>query len=288
MEPKREDVRERIRTVWDAMAAGWEASREDLWQISRPVSEWLVERVDPRPGETILDLAAGVGDTGLLAAQRLGGTGRVLVTDFAPRMVAAARRRAAELGVANAEFRELDAERMALESQSVDGVVCRWGYMLMPDPGAAFGETHRVLRPGGRLAFSVFGAPERNPWASIVGRILVAEGHMAAPAPTAPGIFALSDPNRVRELLSRVGFAPPDTAEMPLAWRFASADRYWWFLTEMAGAISPMLRGLGPEAQKRVRARIDEMAQPFRSGDGYALPGLCVNVVTRRPSAPAG
>src|SRR4029077_20985188 len=129
-----------------------------------------------------------------------------LVTDFAPRMVVAARRRAAELGIANADCRELNAERMTLESGSVDGVVCRWGYMLMPGPAAAFAETYRVLRPGGRLAFSVFGAPEHNPWASVVGRVLVSGGHRAPPAPTAPGIFALSDPTRVQELLSRAGF----------------------------------------------------------------------------------
>ena len=75
MEPELDDIRERSRRVWDAMAAGWETRRDDLWQFSSPASEWLVERVDPRPGQTILDLAAGVGDTGLLAARRLGGTG---------------------------------------------------------------------------------------------------------------------------------------------------------------------------------------------------------------------
>jgi SAM-dependent methyltransferase len=285
MEPKLDEIRERSRSVWDAMAAGWETSRENLWQFSRPVSEWLVERVDPRPGQTILDVAAGVGETGLLAARRLGESGRVLVTDFAPRMVAAARRRAAELGVTNAEFRELDAERMALESGSVDGVVCRWGYMLMPDPGAAFGETYRVLRPGGRLAFSVFGAAERNPWASVVGRVLVVEGHLPPPAPESPGIFALRDPTRIRELLSRAGFGPPEMADIALTWPFPSPDAYWRFLTELAGAISPILRGLGPEAEARVRARIGEMTQPFRSGEGYAFPALCVNVATRKPPA---
>ena len=94
MDPKLDEAHERSRSVWDAMAPGWESFRQDLWELSRPVSEWLVERLDPRPGQTILDLAAGLGETGFLAARRVGETGRVLVTDFAPRMVAAARRRA--------------------------------------------------------------------------------------------------------------------------------------------------------------------------------------------------
>jgi hypothetical protein len=110
---------------------------------------------------------------------------------------------------------------------------------------------------------------------------------MTPPASAAPGIFALSDPKRVQELLSRAGFAPPEILEMPLTWEFHSADDYWWFLTEMAGAISPVLKGLDPEAQTRVRTRIAEMTQPFRSGDGYAFPALCVNVSTRRPPGQA-
>jgi ubiquinone/menaquinone biosynthesis C-methylase UbiE len=284
MEPKLDEARERSRSVWDAMAPGWETGRQDLWEFSRPVSEWLIERLDPRPGQTILDLAAGLGETGFLAARCVGETGRVLITDFAPRMVAAARRRAAEFGVTNADFRQLDGERMDLESECVDGVACRWGYMLMVDPGAAFGETYRVLRAGGRLALSVFGAPDSNPWASLVGRVLVAERHTPPPVPGSPGIFALSDPKRIHELLRRAGFASPDVAEMPLTWRFSSPDAYWWVLTEMAGAISPILRRLAPEAQAKVRRHLDEMAQPFRAGDGYAFPVLCLNVATRRPA----
>jgi ubiquinone/menaquinone biosynthesis C-methylase UbiE len=278
-----DDVRKRSRDVWNAMAPGWETGRQSLWEFSRPVSEWLVDRIEPGPGQTVLDLAAGLGETGFLAARRVGEAGRILVADFAAAMVAAARRRAAEFGVTNAEFRELDAERMALAAESVDGVVCRWGYMLMADPGAALRETYRVMRPGGRLAFSVFGAPERNAWASLVGRILVAEGHIPPPVPGAPGIFALSDAQRIHELVTRAGFDPPDVAEMSLTWRFPTPDAYWWVLTEMAGAISPILRGLTPEAQAKVRARMGDLAQPFRAGDGYAFPVLCLNVGTQKP-----
>lgn len=284
MEPKLDEARERSRSVWDAMAPGWETGRRNLWEFSRPVSEWLIERLAPRPGQTILDLAAGLGETGFLAARRVGETGRVLVTDFVPSMVAAARRRAAEFGVTNAAFRQLDGERMDLESESIDGVVCRWGYMLMADPAAAFGETYRVMRPGGGLALSVFGAPDRNPWASLVGRVLVAEKHIPPPGPASPGIFALNDSKRIRELLTGAGFVAPDVATMPLTWRFPSPDAYWWFLTEMAGAISPILRSLAPEAQARVRTHLDQTAQPFRAGDGYAFPALCVNVGTRKPA----
>ena len=141
-------ARERSRAVWDDMATGWELAREDIWANTQAVGEWLVRALDLRPGDTVLELAAGLGDTGFQAARRVGDAGHVLITDFAPAMVAAARRRAAELDITNAEFRVLDAERMDLATDSVDDVVCRWGYMLMIDRSAAFAETRRVLRPG--------------------------------------------------------------------------------------------------------------------------------------------
>jgi hypothetical protein len=67
-------------------------------------------------------------------------------------------------------------------------------------------------------------------------------------------------------------------------WSFATADRYWWLLLEMAGAISPILRGLRPEAQARVRRQVEELARPFATGAGYTFPALCHNVATRKPA----
>jgi SAM-dependent methyltransferase len=271
---------ERSRAVWDAMAAGWERGRDAIWSESQQVGEWLVRQLDPQPGDTVLELAAGVGDTGFVAARLIGAEGRLISTDFAPEMVAAARRRAAEQGIANATFQVLDAEQMDLPTASVDSVLCRWGYMLMVNPAAAFAETRRVLRPGGRLAFSVWGSAEANPWASLPGRILVSRGHMTPPAPSAPGIFALADPDRVRTLVIGAGFAPPQLEEVPRHRHFASFDDYWGYLTELAGGISPILRALPQEERHAVREQLREAAAPFAADSGYNLPGLCLNAVT--------
>ena len=116
-------------------------------RIHRDINDWLVEQVDPQPGQTILDVAAGTGDLGFLAAERVGDDGKVLTTDFAPEMLEAARRNGERRGLPNVEYRVLDAERMDLDDDTVDGVLCRWGYMLMADPGrGARGDPPRPAR----------------------------------------------------------------------------------------------------------------------------------------------
>lgn len=275
-----EAARQRSRATWDAVSTGWYKQREEIWESSRPVSEWMIRRLDPQPGDTLLELAAGLGDTGFMAARLVGESGRVIITDFAPEMLAAARRRAKEMGAKNAEFRVLDVERMDLETNSVDGVLCRWGYMLTIDPAAAFAETRRVLRPGGRLSFSVWAARERNPALSLAGRILVELGHIPPPDPEAPGPFFMADPGRIQELVVGAGFAEPAIEEVPFHWRFASQDAYWRFLIEASSTTSPVLRSLPPEAQDTVRERLHEAARPFHSGEGYDFPAVCLNTMT--------
>jgi len=280
MSGQHETARQQSRAAWGAVASGWYAQREDIWKASRPVSEWMVRRLDPQPGDTVLELAAGLADTGLMAARLVGESGRVIVTDFTTEMVAAARRRAEELGVHNAEFRVLDAERMDLATDSVDGVLCRWAYMLMIDPAGAFAETRRVLRPGGRLAFSVWAARERNPALSLVGGVLESQGHIPPPDPKAPSAFAMADPGRIRELVVGAGFAEPEIEEVSFRLPFAGRDAYWRYVTETSVSASPVLRALSPEAQKAVREQVQEAARPYRSGGGCDFPATCLNAVT--------
>jgi ubiquinone/menaquinone biosynthesis C-methylase UbiE len=113
--------------VWEAMAPGWERGRAYIWEVTRAVGERMVAALDPKPGETVLELAAGTGETGFAAARMVGSDGRLFSTDFSPAMVDAARRRGSELGLENVDYRVLDAERMDLPDASIDGVLCRYG-----------------------------------------------------------------------------------------------------------------------------------------------------------------
>jgi ubiquinone/menaquinone biosynthesis C-methylase UbiE len=274
-----QDYREASLRIWEEMAAGWEGHRRGVWEASREVGEWLVDALDPQPGETVLELAAGVGDTGFAAARRLGAEGKLITTDFSEQMVQAARRRAEELGVSNAEFRTLDAEHMDLGDRSIDGVLCRWGYMLMADPGAALAETRRVLADGGRLALSVWGDPERNPWASIPARALLEQTGAEPPDPFAPGIFAMASEERTRSLLQDAGLAPKRVETVDMAWWFESYADYWHHLTDVKGAIALVVRSLPDSDREALSEEIERRLEPFAEGEGYRVPAMCLNML---------
>ena len=272
--------RETSLQTWDEMAPGWEDRREWLLSITGPINEWLVEQGDPQPGQTILDVAAGTGDLGFLAAERVGESGKVLCTDFSSEMVEAARRNGERHGLANVEYRVLDAEQMDFEDDSVDGVLSRWGYMLMADPAAALRETRRVLRGGGTLAFAVWQTPDRNPWAAIPGMTLVQRGHMPPPEPGAPGMFAMGEADRIEELVTGAGFDKPRLEELTFEWRYAAGD-LWDTITRLAGPFARVIKELSDEEERETRAAIEEGLEQYRQDGELVVPAACWGVVAR-------
>jgi ubiquinone/menaquinone biosynthesis C-methylase UbiE len=274
--------REQSLETWGKMAPGWEDRNEWMGRVTGLVNDWIVERADPQPGEVVLDLAAGPGDLGFQVAQRVGDGGRVLCTDFAPEMVDVARRLGGAQGLANVEYSVLDAERMGLDDDSVDAVVCRWGYMLMADPAAALRETRRVLRDGGPLAFAVWAAPERNPWAAIPGMTLVQRGHVPAPQPGAPGIFAMADPDLVRRMVTEAGFAEPELEEIAFDFVYPDFDDAWDALVRLAGPLARVIEAQPDDERQAIRGAIEEGLAPYRNEDGsYSPPALCWGVLAR-------
>ncbi len=256
---------------WEAAAAGWRRSQEAIRRLGAPVSEWLIEAIAPRPGQRIMELAAGTGETGLLVARRVGPAGGVIVSDQAEAMLDGARVRAVELSVENVEFKVISAEWIDMPLASVDGVLCRWGYMLLADPAAALAETRRVLRAGGRLALAVWDSVAHNPWALQPALELIERGLIPAPGASPdwqPGPFALGDPERVRELIAGAGFAEIDVQALDLRQRYDSFDAFWETTLDLSNSFHDAVLSQ-PEAEiAEIRAGVARRLQPFTAADG--------------------
>jgi ubiquinone/menaquinone biosynthesis C-methylase UbiE len=274
-----QDYSQKSYDIWQEMADGWDRERTWLWNSSRHIGEWLVDALDPQPGQTILELAAGTGETGFGVAARIEPKGRLISTDFSPNMVETARKESNRLRLKNVEHRVLDAQKMNLTDDSIDGVLCRWGYMLMADPGVAFSETRRVLRPKGKLALSVWGDPVKNPWVTVPARVISEHTGVPPPSPGTPGVFAMADPERTRSLLADAELKLVQMDDIEMTWHFADFDAFWRFLITMAGAIALTIVGLPESEQAQIRRKIEEASKPFKTSRGYEFLGTSQNTL---------
>jgi SAM-dependent methyltransferase len=263
-----EALRAAILDRWERSAPGWSARRERQREFGMPVSRAMIDAVSPQPGQRLLELAAGVGDTGMLAAKSLLPGGTLVSSDATEGMLAAARARAAELGVENVEFKRLELEWIDLPTASVDAILCRWGLMFAVDPEAALREMRRVLRPGGRLAAAVWDGPEHNPWATIPTRALVELGHVPPPDPSAPGMFNLAAPGLLSELLRATGFTEVTVEGVDFEARHDSVEAYFAETRDLSRLFGDVTDRLSEGEREAVKAKMGALAAAFVAPDG--------------------
>ncbi len=274
-----EEQRERLLDSWDVAAKGWGRQADRTHVTALPVSEAMLERVAPMPGETVLELAAGPGDTGFMAAGRIAPGGLLICSDASNEMLDVARERAAEQGVNNVEFKQLQLEWIDMETASVDVILCRWGVMLTLDPASALRECRRVLKPGGRLAIAVWDVPQANPWATIYHAALEELGHVppAAEGGAGPGMFALAEPGLLAEMLSDAGFFDVTVEPVAILARYTGVLDWMGETRDRSRQFAGVWAGLGDGARQELRELLAVRSAEFSGPDGaLALPGSCL------------
>jgi len=185
-------------------------------------------------------------------------------------------------GLDNVECRVMDAQEIDLADDSVDGVLCRFGVMLMPEPARAVAGARRVLRPARRLAYAVWGPPDRNPWMTLLVGAVLQNGHQPPGNPFGPGgPFSLADPAQNRALLEPAGFAEIEVEELPGTMSFTDFDDFWGLQSQVSGPIALFISSLPPEGVDAIRHTLEPMLDGFKSPNGFEVPTLAVGVSAR-------
>ena len=256
------------RRDWTAAAGGYRKWWQPLEAAAGPVGDRLIQLAAVRAGHRVLDIATGIGEPALTAARVVGPGGRVVGTDISPGMLEVARERAAELGLGNVEFHEIDAEVLDLPESSFDAVLCRFGLMFLPDVDRDLVGIRRLLVPGGRFAASVWGPPERYPLATAAFGAIARVLELPPPAPGTPGIFSLADGDELAGRLRAAGFADVQTETHLVHFEFDTLGEYILFLQEVAAPINNLLADESPERRAQVWRAVGEANEQFVGADG--------------------
>jgi len=250
-----EQVRHQQREEWSAAAPGWQTRRAEVSQPTIPITERLLAMAGITSGQRVLDLACGNGDPSFTIAKRVGPHGYVVGLDITEPMVRSAQAWAKEHGLTNVEYRVVSNElEPGVPDASFDAATCRHGLMYMPEPVAALRTLHQALKPGGRVAISTWGPPERCPFFSLAMQIVMRHIELPSPDPGAPGPFALPTPEILTAILEAAGFTNVEVVAFDTGVLGAeSPAAYWDLLCEVAGPLVPLMASLPTEARQALR-----------------------------------
>ncbi len=253
---------------WDKASVGWKKHSDLIDNAASHISERLVELAGVAAGSRVLDVAAGYGEPSLTAARVAGPNGSVAATDISGEMLAYGRERAQAEGLENIEFIQSDAVSLDFPAGSYDAAVSRWGIIFDPDGEGAAARVRSFLAPGGRMAISSWGPPDRVPFLGVPVMTVMQRLKVPPPPPGTPGPLSRPTPEAIGGLLEGGGFSDVEVEEAEVAFTWGSAEEFTTFVREIAPPITALMASHPQEVQDETWAAITEAVGERAAGDG--------------------
>lgn len=267
-----EDLFGRLAGIWDEQAEAMDSAMGAHGPAAR-------RALDVRPGERVVDLGCGPGLSAVALGSQVGRRGWVGAIDIAPDMVRAAARRMAAAGVHGAavtgDVAGVDVAAVAGEGRPFDAAHSRFGLMFFPEPATAFANIGRALRPGGRLAASVWQDLDRNPWMAVTSATAVqilGIDRPPLPQPGQPGPFSLADPEVTVALLSGAGFVDVEVRSVESPFLFDGDGAAGAARVLSAGPLGPAFLAADEDRRHEVIDGVLSALECHRSAEGFAVP----------------
>jgi SAM-dependent methyltransferase len=271
------------RELWEREGAFWarEALRFDALSVEFGLA--MLEAAGPRPGERVLDVGCGTGQTTVQAAERVVPGGAAVGVDVSAPMLAYARRRARGAGLGTVRFLEADAQTHAFEPGEFDAVVSRFGTMFFGDPVAAFTNLGRALGAGGRLAIVCWQDVLKSEWTAVIGG--AAAAHLGFPDfghPGAPGPYAFADRDRLERTVAAAGFGDVRAEAITRPMRLGDdVDDVVRFFTA-GDLVRDWFAGKPEDHVARALDAVREATAPYAGAGGVVMTGTAWLLTARR------
>jgi ubiquinone/menaquinone biosynthesis C-methylase UbiE len=248
--------------------SGWQGIPQRYHQafgeLTTQSIESLLDAAGVQKGTKLIDIATGPGYVAAAAARR---GASVIGVDFSATMIAEARRRNPDI-----EFREGDAEQLPLDNDLFEAAVVNFGILHLGRPDQALAEACRVLRPGGRVGFTVWAKPEESVGFRIVLGAIAKHGNLNVPLPEGPPFFRFSEPDECIRSLLAAGFQSPEVIKVPQVWRLSSIDSLFEFMKDSTVRTAGLLRAQKPEVLEQIRDAMRDESKQHQKGNAVELP----------------
>jgi SAM-dependent methyltransferase len=257
------------------------SERADVWHRAKArreettgaATEMMLDLANIRVGDRVLEVAAGTGDLSMMVARRVGRNGHVLATDISAAMLNRAAQAAREASLINVETRLMNAENLELEANSFDGVLCRMGLMLFPNPLTTLTSMQRIVKQEGRVAVMVHSAAARNPYHGLPLEIVRRIGSIASPPPEQPGMFALGGPGVLEGTFRTSGLRDVSVRPVAIRRKYSSLAEAIKSMKESHAVLRNHLAKLNDADQDRAWKEIEQAMSQFESANGFEAPG---------------